>query len=213
MVLKGQFLERPTLVPLGKEVMEGLAHRGEKRPPLLILPPPPEVGGSMDHVVAAELAWAGATSGFPVLRFNHRGVGASQGKRGDADSRLDDAEAALRVLLENANTSSAALVAIGGAAETAIALKERHPGVSGIAFVSPRGLEPSDLLRLGVPLLLVMGAKEQQPARAALSAAVTEVDGQFELVDDADHTFTRNLPMVGKAVKGFLVRISGSALD
>ena len=41
----------------------------------------------MDHVVCAELAWAAARAGRPVLRFNFRGVGASQGSRGDAASR------------------------------------------------------------------------------------------------------------------------------
>ena len=43
----------------------------------------------MDHVVAAEVAWAAATAGHPTLRFNFRGVGASQGEQGDPAARLD----------------------------------------------------------------------------------------------------------------------------
>src|SRR5919201_77207 len=77
MVTRGQFLERPALVPVKDVVMEGLWHRGERRPPLLIIPPAPEEGGSMDHVVATEAAWAAATRGFPTLRFNFRGTGGS----------------------------------------------------------------------------------------------------------------------------------------
>ncbi|HZH75420.1 MAG TPA: alpha/beta hydrolase, partial [Archangium sp.] len=71
MVLKGQFLERSTLIPVGPEVMEGVAHRGDERPPLLVLPPRPEDGGGMDHVIGAELAYAAASAGYPTLRFNY----------------------------------------------------------------------------------------------------------------------------------------------
>src|SRR3989442_376644 len=121
MVTKGQFLERPTLVPVGDLVLEGLWHRGEHRPPLLIIPPKPVQGGSMDHVVAAESSWAVATSGHPTLRFNFQGVGASQGKQSvDGKSLALDAEAALAVLEENTEGAPAAVLAIGSAAEVAI---------------------------------------------------------------------------------------------
>ncbi|MFL5321346.1 MAG: alpha/beta hydrolase [Myxococcaceae bacterium] len=209
MVLKGQFLERPTLIPLGKEVMEGLWHRGTRRPPVLILPPTPDEGGSMDHVVAAELAWTVAMAGFPVLRFNYRGVGASQGKRGDGGARVDDAEAALRILLENANVANAIVLCIGGSAKTALSLGERHTAISGVGFVSPKELIGADLLRTHVPLLMILGELEANPERNALSAAVQESGGQFVMVDDADQTFRRNLPEVGKAVSRWLLRISG----
>src|SRR5687768_14662872 len=104
MVLKGQFLERPTLIPVGGVVLEGLSHRGDKRPPLLIVPPTPEEGGSMDHVVAAEVAWAAATRGFPTLRFNFQGVAGSQGKRSSGAALVADAEQALALVHENAGT-------------------------------------------------------------------------------------------------------------
>src|SRR5688572_23837884 len=98
MVLKGQFLERPTLVQHGELVLEALSHRGERRPGLLALPPPPDEG-SMDHVVWAEVVWAAAMAGFPTLRFNSRGVGASQGQPGDAQAQLEDARAALQLVV------------------------------------------------------------------------------------------------------------------
>src|ERR1700694_3261670 len=98
---RGKVLERPALIPVGTELLDGLSHRGDLQPPLLILPPPPNEG-SMDHPVAAEVGWAAARAGFPTLRFNFRGVGGSQGVRGDENSRVQDAEAALRALEENA---------------------------------------------------------------------------------------------------------------
>src|SRR6478672_4831605 len=113
MVLRGQFLERPTLIPVGEHVLEGLWHRGMLAPPLLVLPPPPQDGSGMVHVVCAELAWAAARANHAELRFNFRGVGASQGKRGGGTAQLKDAEAALALVEENVQ-APAAVVAIWG---------------------------------------------------------------------------------------------------
>lgn len=190
---RGQYLERPALVPVGPLLLEGLWHRGSKVPPVLVLPPPPEAG-SMDHVVCAELAWAAARAGRPVLRFNFRGVGASQGARGDAASRLQDAAGALRLLRENAGVVDAAVAAVGESAETALRLVGEHPGIVAVALVSP----PPGALAAGaqVPLLCIVG--EHESGRAGLLAVATEAGGRVEVVSGADARFQRNLPEVGR---------------
>jgi alpha/beta superfamily hydrolase len=209
MVMKGQFLERPTLLPVTpSEVMEGLSHRGEKTPPLLIVPPRPEEGGSMDHVVAAEVAWAVAMGGHPTLRFNFRGVGASQGTRGGTQAQIDDVQAALRVIEENVGVASPAVLTIGGSAWTALHAQKDHPGISGLCFVSPVGLDLADLPRLSVPLLVIIGEHDNREPRAALAAAVTEAGGTIEVIPAADPTFNRNLPQVGKAALRWLDGLS-----
>jgi|KBSMisStandDraft_5_1062788.scaffolds.fasta_scaffold07575_6 alpha/beta superfamily hydrolase len=193
MVSRGQYLERPALVPVGQLVLEGLWHRGSKTPPVLVLPPPPEAG-SMDHVVCAELAWAAARAGRPVLRFNFRGVGASQGPRGDAASRVEDAAGALRLLRENSAAVEVAVAAVGESAATALALVGEHPGIVAVTLVSP---PPGALAgRLTVPLLCIVG--EDEPGRAGLVAAVREAGGRVEVVPGADARFQRNLPEAGR---------------
>jgi len=192
MVSRGQYLERPALVPVGSLVLEGLWHRGDKAPPVLVLPPPPDAG-SMDHVVCAELAWAAARAGHPVLRFNFRGVGASQGTRGEEASRLEDAAGALRLLRENAGTVDVAVAAVGGSAGTGLALAREHPGVVAIALISP----PAAALGApGVPLLCIVG--EEEPGRAGLAGAAAEAGGRVEVVPGADARFQRNLPELGR---------------
>ncbi|WP_404363209.1 alpha/beta hydrolase [Corallococcus coralloides] len=210
MVQKGQFLERSTLIPVGSDgaVMEGTVHRGQKSPPLLILPPRPEEGGGMDHVVAAELAFAVARAGFPTLRFNHRGVGASQGVRGTGGALVEDAEAAMRVALENAGTTALAVASLHGGARVALALQERHPAVGGLCLVAP-DVDPLSLVRLSCPLLVIVGAQDTRVPRAALAAAVAEAGGDLEVIDDAGATFHRNLPQVGRAAAAWLQRLSG----
>ncbi|GMU11389.1 serine aminopeptidase domain-containing protein [Corallococcus caeni] len=210
MVQKGQFLERSTLIPVGSDgaVMEGTVHRGQKSPPLLILPPRPEEGGGMDHVVAAEVAFAVARAGFPTLRFNHRGVGASQGVRGTGGALVEDAEAAMRVALENAGTSALAVASLHGGARVALALQERHPAVGGLCLVAP-DVDPLSLVRLSCPLLVIVGAEDTRVPRAALAAAVAEAGGDLEVIDDAGATFHRNLPQVGRAAAAWLQRLAG----
>ncbi len=182
---RGQYLERPALVPVGGLVLEGLWHRGSKSPPVLVLPPPPEAG-SMDHVVCAELAWAAARAGRPVLRFNFRGVGASQGARGDPASRVEDAAGALRLLRENSGAVEVAVAAVGDSAATALALVGEHPGIVAVALVNP----PAGAVAAcpEVPLLCIL--REDEPGRAGLVAATGEAGGRVETA--------RNLPEVGR---------------
>jgi len=213
MVLKGQFLERPTLIPVGDEVMEGLSHRGDRRPPLLIVPPRPEEGGSMDHVVAAEVAWAAATAGFPTLRFNFRGVGASQGERGGTQAQMDEFLAAMLVAQENVQSATVAVLAIGGSSWTALELQRAHPAICGLCFVSPVGVELAELARLSVPLQVIVGELDARVPRAGLAAAVTGVGGGLEIIPGADATFRRNLPDVGKATVGWLRRMAAPQPD
>jgi uncharacterized protein len=192
MVSQGQYLERPALVPVGSLVLEGLWHRGRKGPPLLVLPPPPDAG-SMDHVVCAELAWAAARAGHPVLRFNFRGVGASQGARGDEASRREDAAGALRLLRENTGVVDVAVAGVGASAGTVLALAKEHAGIVAVALVNP----PADAISPpGVPFLCIVA--EEEPERAGLVAAVTETGGRVEVVPGADARFQRNLPEVGR---------------
>jgi hypothetical protein len=199
MVSRGQYLERPALVHVGQEVLEGLWHRGRREPPLLVLPPPPD-GGSMDHVVCAELAWAAARAGHPVLRFNYRGVGASQGTRGDAAARLADAEAALRLLRENTGAFDVAVASVGASAETAARLVGEHPGIVAVVGVSPPGRALDR--PLGVPLLVILG--EDEPDRAGRVAATQELGGRVEVLGGADARFQRALPEVGRVALRWL---------
>ncbi|ATB40162.1 alpha/beta hydrolase [Cystobacter fuscus] len=210
MVLKGQYLERPALIPVGREVMEGVAHRGQVRPPLLVLSPTPEEGGGMDHVIGAELAFAAATAGHATLRFNYRGVGGSQGERGTGAALIDEAEAALTVVLENAQAPTAAVAAMHGSARVALGLRARHSGVAGLCLVSPRGVTPGELTGLGRELLVVVGELDATLPRAELARAVDAAGGTLEVVEGAGAHLHHALPIVGKQVRAWLKRLSGN---
>lgn len=200
MVLKGQFLERPTLIPVGKVVLEGLSHRGQRRPLLLILPPPLAQGGGMDHVVAAELAWAAASRDFPTLRFNYRGVGGSQGERAGGKALLEDAAAALEVARDNVGGEAVGVVALGASARVALALEEKVGGLAFVALVSPVDVNVEELVSAAAKLLVVFPEGARPDDLAAWSAAVEPQGGHIEVIPGADAAFLKHLPEVGKAV-------------
>jgi uncharacterized protein len=97
MVQPGQYLERPTLIAAEGVTLEGLFHRGD-RPPAILLCPPLDAEG-MDAPFLAEVAWAAARERHASLRFQHRGRGASQGAP-DPSRAVDDALSALAHLRE-----------------------------------------------------------------------------------------------------------------
>lgn len=211
MVLKGQFLERPTLIPVaGGLVLEGVSHRGEKRPGLLVLPPPPVEGSGMDHVVGAELAFAVSHAGHPTLRFNYRGVGASQGQPArDVEALFDDAKAALELAVDNAGGAAPVIASVG--ASDAVALRlAREARVAGLAFVNPSLLVADDLAALPALAVAVVVA-ELDPAqdRGRWATALEAREGHFTVVPGATRAYQRNLPMVGKAVAALLARLGG----
>lgn len=198
MVSRGQFLERPTLIPSGDVMLEGLSHRGDFKPGLLILPPPLAEGGGMDHLIAAELAFATAQAGFPSLRFNYRGVGASQGVVSIAAQQwLEDAQNALALARENHGTTP--LVATIGASDAVgLRLSTEDELVPALVIVSPSLVRPRDVAQLSRVKVIV--ASEDDCAaewKGCLSDNVC-------FIPHADRRFERGLPAVGKAVVEWL---------
>jgi len=203
-VLAGQYLERPALVAAGAIVLEGLHHRGERRPALLVCPAPGP-GGGMDAPVVAELAWAAARAGHPSLRFQHRGVGGSQGEPEPARA-VEDAEAALRHLSETAGPRIA-VAGVGEGCETALALARAHPEIQRVALVVPARAPGPPWPSARVLVLL---AQDGGSLRAADLASSLRDAGRVEVVEGADPLFRRGLPRAGRAVLAFVTSADGA---
>ncbi|MEW5737802.1 MAG: alpha/beta hydrolase [Myxococcota bacterium] len=211
MVLKGQFLERPTLIPVaGGLVLEGLSHRGERGPGVLVLPPPPVEGSGMDHVVGAELAFAASRAGHPTLRFNYRGVGGSQGQPSrQVEALLDDALAAHQLAVENSGNRPVLVAAIGASDAVAFKLASLVT-LAGVALVNPSVVRPEDLSAFpALPFGVVLAEEDPSQDRGRWATALEARDGLLTVVPGATRTYQRNLPLVGKAVVSLLARLGG----
>ncbi|HYQ80650.1 MAG TPA: alpha/beta hydrolase [Anaeromyxobacteraceae bacterium] len=199
MVLRGQYLERPALVQVDGLTLEGLYHRGQKAPPLLLCPPARE-GGGMDAPPLAELAWAAARAGHASLRFQHRGLGASQGSF-DPARQLDDAEAAFRHLCETAGEARLAVAGLGSGCETALLLSARHPEVARLVLVSPLHL-PAPLAGAAALVLLPEIDPPLEPGEAA--HAVEPGGGRVEVLARADPRLLAGLGALGQAAVAWI---------
>lgn len=218
MVERGQVLERMTLVRSGELVLEALYASGtsgsEEGMPVVLAGPHPRFGGNMDSPVLAELVWSLASARRPTLRFNWRGVGASQGVCGvpplpsadplDLGPERADLEAALAQL---AGEGPCALVGYSFGAAVACAVAAVQPRVERLALVAPlvgmMELDWDALAKSGVPTLVVCGELDPHASPAALRQAVA---GRFAVqgIAGAGHGFQRGLPELARRVTAAL---------
>lgn len=134
--------------------LEGIAHVPEAPPRALALVahPLPTLGGTMENKVAVTLARTFAEQGCVALRFNFRGVGASEGKYDNGDGETADLIAVAHYAQEQFGVELPLLLSgfsFGGyvAARAAQRLQPRHlvlaaPAVGRFAMpaVSPHTL-------------------------------------------------------------------------
>jgi alpha/beta superfamily hydrolase len=134
MVAPGQFLERSVAIPTGSGlVIDGLYHRGVRGPACVIAAPHPALGGSMTVPAINELAWALTRAGHPTLRFDYRGVGASQGQSRHKGALLEEWSGGLPRIEPGALADEVADLRAAGAqlAETAADTLPPEPAARG----------------------------------------------------------------------------------
>jgi alpha/beta superfamily hydrolase len=209
MVQKGEYLERPALIEVDGLWLEGLWHRGEGRPGVLLCPPRAGEHG-MDAPPIAELAFQAARRGRASLRFQHRGFGASQG-RPDETTALADALGAHGHLTECVDGLPVDVVGYRSGAETALLVALERPSVAHLVLVSPpRVYDLNGLAERN--LLVVLGTLEPPEQRMAWRKVLEgHVGGEARLafVDGADARYVRGLPHLGEQVLAFFERGSG----
>ncbi|GAC1339424.1 MAG: hypothetical protein NVS2B9_13990 [Myxococcales bacterium] len=225
MVLPGQFLERSAVVRSGGVLIDALFHRGARLPACAVAPPHPALGGSMVAPAVAELAWALAREGHATLRFDYRGVGASQGKSSHAapvlgEGKVPPIERAgiaaevedLRSACEHLQASAspgAPLCCIGYSFGAAVALQvAEDPRVSHLVLVAPPTAlaDFSSIGRTGKPTLVICAHQDPWCDPVALRGFLSPLgdDGLLEVIAHADHGFRRGLPELGRAVAQWL---------
>jgi alpha/beta superfamily hydrolase len=212
-VLEGQYLERSVAVRSGEIALDGLYHRGRKAPPCVIAPPHPVLGGSMTVPVIAELAWAITRAGHPTLRFDYSGVGGSQGRMrhkpgagriGDIAGEVEDLGAAIEQLL--ASTRGNSVCAVGysfGAAVVVSAAKD--VSIDRVVLIAPPTAlwDFSGLRQLEKPVFVACAEHDPFCDRVRLRGMLGQ-GATMAVVPEADQTFLRSLPELGKNVVAWL---------
>ncbi|MBI3404515.1 MAG: alpha/beta hydrolase [Acidobacteria bacterium] len=174
----------------------------------LVCHPHPLFGGTMHNKVVFQSAKSLQAAGFPVLRFNFRGVGLSEGTHDGGRGESDDVRAGLDYLAEEfsgipillAGFSFGALVGLRvGCIDT------RVTRLIGLGLPVDKS-DVSFLRECRKPVLFVHGGNDQFGSRANLEAAVADVPGPKKLVfvDGADHFFAGKLDQLDSAIREWI---------
>jgi len=174
----------------------------------LVCHPHPLFGGNLHNKVVFHATKTLNRLGFPVLRFNFRGTGLSQGEHDNGLGELDDVRTALDWLdgefhlpLIFAGFSFGAAVGLPVACADA-----RVKAVIGLGIpVAPADEQIYDfefLKNCGKPKLLVSGARDQFGPRKLLEAlyAALREPKKLVIIDGADHFFAGRLKELRESI-------------
>ena len=183
----------------------------------LVCHPHPLFGGTLHNKVVFHTTKALNNFGFPVLRFNFRGTGLSQGAHDNGDGEVDDVRTALDWLdseyhlpLLFAGFSFGAAVGLRAAcADTRVqALIGVGTPVGPVVAESevPRAYTFEFLQQCTKPKLFVSGARDQFGPRDKLEALVASAPEPKKLImiEGADHFFAGRLHELRTAIETFV---------
>ena len=182
----------------------------------LVCHPHPLFGGTLHNKVVFHTMKALNSFGFPVLRFNFRGAGLSQGEHDQGNGEVDDVRTALDCLdaeyhlpLLFAGFSFGAAVGLRAACSDARVRDVIGVGTPVVpvaeATEEPRVYALDFLQQCVKPKLFVSGARDQFGPRAKLEALVASVPEpkKLVLIEGADHFFEGRLRELRDAIESW----------
>ena len=183
----------------------------------LVCHPHPLFGGTLHNKVVFHTMKALNSFGFPVLRFNFRGAGLSQGEHDHGKGEVDDVRAALDWLdahyhlpLTFAGFSFGAAIGMRAAcadARVRAVIGIGTPVVPVAADTEEARVYTFDFMGdCAKPKLLVSGARDQFGPRTKLEALVSSLPEPKKLVviEGADHFFEGRLRELREAIEAWL---------
>jgi uncharacterized protein len=187
--------EESVNIPSGKLTLEGLIAKpasGAARA-AVVCHPHPLYGGSMYNNVVEAILEALWKRGFATLRFNFRGVGASEGEHTGGLGEADDAKAALRFLLSQPGISSDGAIMAGYSFGAAIAMRtgaELNEIATIAAIALPVGMgDFSPLATSGKKIVLVAGDHDSYCPKRGITELAEKCGAQLRIIEGADHFF------------------------
>jgi len=194
--------------------LEGLLNSGglDATHAAMVCHPHPLFGGTLHNKVVFHAMKALNSFGFPVLRFNFRGTGLSQGEHDHGRGEIDDVRTALNWLdgefhlpIVLAGFSFGAAVGLAAGAEDG-----RVHSLIGLGLpvvpVDERDYDFECLRSSPKPKLFVSGSRDQYGPRARLEKMVESFaePKQLILIDSADHFFEGRLRELRQAIEAWV---------
>ena len=214
--------------------LEGVLHFVEddgQLPAAVICHPHPLGGGSMHNGVVVAIARALASRGVLTLRFNFRGVGASQGVHDNGRGERDDVAGALDWLLAQPAVDPQRVSLVGYSFGACVGLVHAHadPRVSAFAavglaveFCDPDAMRPftgssQDLSQpapgaFTCPKLFITGERDQLALPGEMRKLVERLPEpkSVQIVPGADHFWWGSERKVGELVADFVTGLKAN---
>jgi alpha/beta superfamily hydrolase len=199
--------------PSGNLTLEGITTIPEGNGPfagVVVCHPHPLYGGAMDNNVIVPVCRALAKASIASLRFNLRGVGASEGRFANGVGEKQDIVAALNYIstLEAVDKSKIGLsgYSFGGALSLEIAPNDER--VKALALISPAVESYAPLQQYAVPKLVICGGADQFVSIIALQRLAEELPppNEYEFIAGADHFWTGYEDRVANRVVAFFTK-------
>jgi hypothetical protein len=193
--------------PAGR--LEALLNTGAPSAPyaVLLCHPHPLGGGTMHNKVVYHAMKAFQGLGLPVLRFNFRGTGLSEGEHDHGRGEQDDVRAALDWLEGHLHLP---ILFAGFSFGSYVGMRVccSDPRVKGAVVLGlpvhaeGRDYEFNFLSGCGIPKLFVSGTRDQYGPRAQVESVVAHAapPSQLVWVDEGDHFFVGRLDEVQRAI-------------
>jgi alpha/beta superfamily hydrolase len=173
--------------------------------------PHPLFGGTMHNKVVFHAMKALNSFGFTVLRFNFRGVGASEGKHDNGVGEVEDVRAALEYMKSEFKLP---LVFAGFSFGAAVGLQAACPDPEVEAIISigtpvqaeNRVYQYNFLRQCGKPKLFISGDHDQFASADELAELVRTVSEpkRLVLIEGGDHFFAGHLEEYRQAIEGWV---------
>jgi alpha/beta superfamily hydrolase len=193
--------------------IEALLNMGQDDSPYaaLVSHPHPLFGGTMHNKVVYHAAKALQSFGFPVLRFNFRGAGLSEGTHDHGDGEVDDVLAALDWLQREYGRP---ILFAGFSFGSSVGLRAccgdgRVKGMAALGLpvrAGGREYHYNFLATCRQPKLFVSGTADEYGPRAAIEAVVAAaaIPATLVLVPGADHFFAGKLEQMQLALTSWI---------
>ncbi len=174
--------------------------------------PHPSFGGTLHNKVVFHTMKAINSFGFPVLRFNFRSAGLSQGEHDHGQGEVDDVPAALDWLDKEFRLP---MIFAGFSFGAAVGLQAACPDTrvkamiavgTPVAAIDNRSYDFKFLQSCTKPKLFVSGARDQFGPRAELERLATLVSEprKLVLIEGADHFFEGRLRELRETIESWV---------
>jgi uncharacterized protein len=170
--------------------------------------PHPLFGGTMHNKVVFQVAKTLHQHGVPVLRFNFRGAGLSEGKHDKGRGESGDVRAALDYLAKEFPSKPILLAGFSFGSYVGLRVgceDSRVKELVGLG-IPVNDSDLSYLISCAKPKLFLQGARDQFGARERVESLFARLPEPKKLVfvEDADHFFAGKLPQMAHALAAWL---------